>query len=82
MFDKLKQMNQIRAMQQAIKQQRVEIEKQGVKVAMRGDFEIQSITLNSELDTKTQEKVLMQAINEAKDKIQAILAKDLAGKFF
>ena len=82
MFDKLKQMNQIRAMQQAIKQQRVEIEKQGVKVAMRGDFEIQSIALNPELDTKTQEKVLMQAINEAKDKIQAILAKDLAGKFF
>ena len=82
MFDKLKQMNQIRAMQQAIKQQRVEIEKQGIKVAMRGDFEIQSIALNPELDVKTQEKVLMQAINEAKDKIQAILAKDLAGKFF
>ena len=82
MFDKLKQLNEIRAMQQAIKQKRTEAEMQGVTVAMRGDFEIESIRLNPDLDIKTQEKVLMRCINEAKEKMQKILAKDLAGKFF
>ena len=82
MFDKLKQINEIRQLQNVIKQERVEVEKQGVRVAMRGDFEIENIVLNPGLDTKTQEKILMQCINEAKKKIQAVLAKNFAGKFF
>ena len=82
MFDKLKQINEIRQLQNAIKQERVEIEKQGVRVGMRGDFEIESIRLNPALDTTTQEKLLMQCINEAKQKIQAVLAKNFAGKLF
>ncbi len=81
MFDKLKQINELRHIQQQIKQQRVETEKQGIKVAMRGDFQVESITLNPALDTRTQEKLLVQCINEAKDKIQQMLAKDFAGKF-
>ena len=82
MFDKLKQINQIRQLQSAIKQERVEIEKQGVRVIMRGDFEIEGLMLNPGLDTKTQEKLLMQCINEAKEKIQGILAKNFAGQLF
>ena len=82
MFDKLKQINEIRQLQNTIKQERVEVEKQGVRVTMRGDFEIEHLTLNPELDTKTQEKMVMQCINEAKQKIQGILAKSFAGKLF
>ena len=82
MFDKLKQINEIRQLQNAIKQERVEVEKQGVRVSMRGDFEIENIVLNPGLDTKMQEKILMQCINEAKQKIQAVLAKNFAGKLF
>ena len=82
MFDKLKQINEIRQLQSAIKQERVQIEKQGVRVIMRGDFEIEGLMLNPALDTKTQEKLLMQCFNEAKGKIQGILAKNFAGKLF
>ena len=80
MFDKLKQINQLRQIQAAIKQQRVEVEKQGVRVTMRGDFDVESLTLNPELDTLTQSKVVMQCMNEAKQKIQTILAKNFAGQ--
>ena len=72
----------MRQLQNAIKQERVEVEKQGVRVSMRGDFEIESIMLNPVLDTKTQEKLLMQCMNEAKQNIQQILAKNFAGKLF
>lgn len=82
MFDTLKQINQIRAMQQQLKQQRVEVEQQGIKVAMRGDFQIESIQLNPALDIRAQEKALIACINDAKDKIQTLLAKDFAGKLF
>lgn len=82
MFDKLKQINQLRAMQQQIKQQRVEAEEQGIKVVMRGDFEIEKIELNPALDIHSQEKALIRCINDAKDKIQTLLARDFAGKFF
>ncbi len=82
MFDKLKQINQLRSLQQAIKQQRVEAEVQGVRVTMRGDFEIESITLNSDLDITQQEKAIMKCINEAKQKIQNMLAKNFGDKLF
>ena len=82
MFDKLKQMNQLRQMQQTIKQQRAEAEKQGVRIVIRGDFEVESIMLNPELDIKSQERAVLQCMNEAKQKIQTMLAKDFASKIF
>ena len=82
MFDKLKQINQLRQIQAAIKQERVEVEKQGVRVTMRGDFDVESLTLNPDLDTLTQSKVVMQCMNEAKQKIQTILAKNFAGQLY
>ncbi|MDP3770431.1 MAG: YbaB/EbfC family nucleoid-associated protein [Candidatus Sungbacteria bacterium] len=82
MFDKLKQINQLRAMQQTIKQQRAEAEKQGVRIVMRGDFEVESVTLNPELDIKSQEQIVLSCMNEAKQKIQTMLAKNLASQIF
>ena len=82
MFDKLKQINQLRSLQQAIKQQRVEAEVQGVRVTMRGDFEIENIMLNPDLDIKQQEKAIMKCMNEAKQKIQTMLAKNFGDKLF
>lgn len=82
MFDKLKQINQLRQMQETIKQQHAEAEKQGVRIVMRGDFEVESITLNPELDIKSHERAVLQCMNEAKQKIQTILAKSFAGQIF
>lgn len=82
MFDKLKQINQLRAAAQQIKRQRVEVDYAGVRVAMRGDFEIESIALNPELDIKAQEKAVMHAINDAKQKIQNLLAQSIGTQMF
>ena len=82
MFDKLKQINQLRQMQQTIKQQRAEAENHGVRIVMRGDFEVESVTLNPALDIKSQERAVLECMNEAKQKIQTMLAKSLAGQIF
>lgn len=82
MFDKLKQINQLRQLQNQIKQQRAEAEKNGVRIVMTGEFEIVEISLNPELDAKTQEKLLMQLLNEARGKIQTMLAKNFASQLF
>lgn len=82
MFDKLKQINQLRQMQETIKQQHAEAENQGVRIVMRGDFEVESITLNPALDIKSQERAVLSCMNEAKQKIQTMLAKSLAGQIF
>ena len=82
MFDKLKQINQLRQLQSQIKQERAEVEKNGVRVVMTGEFEVVEISLNPELDAKTQEKLLMQVLNDARTKIQTTLAKNFAGQLF
>ena len=82
MFDKLKQINQLRAMQQQIKQQHATGEHMGVKVSMRGDLEIESITLNPEFDIKAQEKAIMKAFSDAKGKIQNMLAQSIGKEMF
>ena len=80
MFDKLKQLNDLRKIQQTIKEHKVETEKNGVTVALRGDFEVLSITLNPSLDIRTQEQALIAALNDARDKMQHILAQQFAGQ--
>ncbi|MBI3442492.1 MAG: YbaB/EbfC family nucleoid-associated protein [Candidatus Sungbacteria bacterium] len=82
MFDKLKQINQLRQLQNQIKQQRVEVEKNGTRVVMSGEFEVMELSLNPELDAKTQEKLVMQLFNDARAKIQSMLAKNFAGQLF
>lgn len=79
MFDKLKQLNELRKLQKQIKEQRVEVEKNGVRVVMRGDFEVEQIRLNPNLDLRAQEKALMAALNDARSQMQQILAKNFAG---
>ena len=80
MFDKFKQLNELRKLQQQIKQMTVQGEYNGVKVSLRGDFEMQEITLNSSLDVSTQERAIKTAFNDAKSKMQQMLAKNLGGQ--
>lgn len=82
MFDKLKQINQLRQLQSRIRQQRAEVEKNGVRVVMSGEFEVIEISLNPELDAKAQERLLMELFNDARGKIQSMLAKNFAGQLF
>jgi len=79
MFDQLKQLAQLKKLHDSIQKEIVEVEKQGVKVTMRGDLEVLSITLNPELDITILEKLIMECLAEARGKIQASMAKNLGG---
>ncbi|HNW96455.1 MAG TPA: YbaB/EbfC family nucleoid-associated protein [Candidatus Paceibacterota bacterium] len=78
MFDKFKQLAQMKSLQDEIKNSRVEYEKQGVKVIMRGDFLVEAITLNPELSKEDQERTLKECLNEANHKAQALAAQKLS----
>lgn len=82
MFDKLKKINELRNLQNNIKKERVEVEKNGVKIVLDGTFDIVELTLNPALDAKSQEKLVKDCFAEAKNKIQAIIAKNFAGNLF
>ncbi len=77
MFDKLKQLNAVREIQNKMKLQKTEGEENGVKVVMNGQLEIESISLNPELDIKTQEKSVLGAVKQAQKKVQNSLAGEL-----
>lgn len=81
MFDKFKQIQQLRNLQKMIKEQKMEFEKNGIRMVMRGDFELVELKLNPALDTAVQERTLLSLFNEAKEKVQAAIAKDFAGTF-
>ena len=78
MFDKLKEMNKLRQLQNAIKKQKITLKKDGIEVIMRGDFEIVSITLVKEMDTTTQEDILLGLLKKAREKMQTKLQTDFA----
>ena len=75
MFDKLKQLNQIREMQNSLREQRVEVERNGTKVIVNGNFGVEKIVLNPALGKEEQEKVLEDALNEAMKKVQMLLVQ-------
>jgi DNA-binding protein YbaB len=79
MFEKFKQLNELRKLQQLIRDQKVEHEKNGVRVVMRGDFEIIELTINPSLASDTQAHAIKNTINEARVRMQALLSKNLGG---
>ena len=79
MFEKLKQLNELRKMQDTFKKEAVTVEKRGVKVTMNGNFEVQDIALNAELSVQDQQEALKSALNDARTQIQSKLAKTLMG---
>lgn len=70
MFDKLKEMNKLRQLQSAIKKEKIRIKKDGVEIAMRGDFAVTSVKLNPDMDLKKQEDILIDILSEARKKMQ------------
>lgn len=62
-----------------IKNKKVEIEKQGVKIVVRGDFTMDEIILNPELATSEQEKIIKELFNSAVKELQMRMAKKMMG---
>ncbi|HZJ42084.1 MAG TPA: YbaB/EbfC family nucleoid-associated protein [Patescibacteria group bacterium] len=78
MFDKLKQIKQLKELRDSFSQEKEEVEKKGIKVTINGKLEIEDIQLNSDLSKEEQEKILKECINEAVKKIQMVLASKMS----
>lgn len=70
----------MRNLQAQIKKQSVTVERQGVSLSLRGDFEVTSLVLSNDLDAKTQARVVLELLREAREKIQKDMAQLLSGK--
>jgi len=77
MFDQLKKIAELKKMQDSFKKEKLTVEKKGVFITMNGNFEVEEIKLNPELNLEDQQNALKEALNEARENIQKTLAKTL-----
>lgn len=81
MFSKLKQFQDLRSqaktMQNALAQETVTEEKNGVKIVLNGNMEVMSITLNESLSTSAQAEAIKSCFNDALKRAQRLMAKKL-----
>ncbi|MEK7650213.1 MAG: YbaB/EbfC family nucleoid-associated protein [Patescibacteria group bacterium] len=79
MFDKLKQINELRKMQQMVAGERITAERNGVKVTINGTLMVEEVSLNPDLSQADQERAIKDTINDANKKMQTQLAQKLGG---
>lgn len=70
--DLRKMQQQAKQMQQALQQEEVVVERDGVRVVLRGDQQVKEIVIDGSLDNRVAE-----AINEAVKKTQELAARKL-----
>lgn len=80
MFDKLKQLGELKkmrdqamAIQKELAQEMIEVDKNGVRVVITGDQKIQTLECNGRSDNDVRE-----AVNEAVKKAQEVAARKLS----
>ncbi len=78
MFQKLKQLKKLKDIQKSLGKEKMAVEKDGVKVTINGNIEIEAISLNPALDVSKQERVLRDCINDAVKKIQYVVAQKMS----
>ena len=76
-FDNLKKIAELKKMQDSFKKERVTIEQKGTIVEMNGNFEVENIGLNPQLEQLEQEETLKKCLNDAREEIQKRLAKSM-----
>ncbi|HZX49999.1 MAG TPA: YbaB/EbfC family nucleoid-associated protein [Candidatus Paceibacterota bacterium] len=79
MFDKLKQLKELKSLQDDLKKESYDIEKNGVRLVMNGGMELEEIRLNPQLSQEQQEQAIMQAYNELIRKVQMAMAQKFRG---
>lgn len=79
MFNKLKKIKDLRSqaktMQNALAEETITEEKNGVMISLNGNLEITKVNINDHLDKSSQEEALKTCINNAIKKAQRIMAK-------
>lgn len=77
MFQQLKQIQKLQQIQNALKNEKIENEKNGVKVRLNGKLEVEDIELNAALSIDDQEKAVKDCINDAMKKAQMVVARKM-----
>lgn len=81
MFSKLKQFKDLRSqakiMQDALAQESISEEKNGVKVVLNGNLEVTGLFLNENLSAAAQAETVKSCLNEAIKRAQRLMAKKL-----
>lgn len=81
MFNKLKQFKDLRGkaktMQDALAQEKVTEEKNGVSLTLNGNLELISLALNEGLSKSAQEEALKSCFNGAVKRAQKLMAKKI-----
>jgi DNA-binding protein YbaB len=81
MFSKLKQFKDLRSqaktMQNALSQETITEEKNGIKVVLNGNMEVTTLILNESLPKNSQEEILKDCFNDAVKRAQRLMAKKL-----
>lgn len=81
MFSKLKQFQDLRSqaktMQNALAQESISEERNGVKVVLNGNMEVTSLIINENLSKSAQEETLKHCFNDAIKSAQRLMAKKL-----
>lgn len=75
MFDDIKKIQELKRMQDSMKQERETVQKKGIAVTVNGNMEIESVSLNPTLEQHETEIVLKECINDAMKTIQKRMAK-------
>ncbi len=78
MFDKLKQIKKIKEIQSSLKNERIEIKKEGTMIVINGNLELEELTIDPSLSKEEQERVLLSSFNEAIKKVQIIAAQKMS----
>ena len=79
MFDKLKQIKELKSLQDELKKETYDIEKNGVRLVMNGGLELQEIHLTEDIPSSQQEQAILQAHNELIKKVQMAMASRFQG---
>lgn len=81
MFNKLKQFKDLRSraktMQNALAQETVSEERNGVKISLNGNMEITELILNPDLSIEEQTRAVKSCFNDALKKTQRLMAKKM-----
>jgi DNA-binding protein YbaB len=76
-FDQVKQLKQMKDLQDKISKEKATAEKDGIKVTVNGKMEIEEIILNPSLSPQDQQKAVKDCVNEAMKKVQMDAARQL-----
>ena len=79
MFDKLKQLNELRKMKNVMQAETAEAEISGVKVKINGGFTVEDIFISAEAMNGDLAKNLKYCFNDAVSKMQASMAQKFSG---